>query len=56
MSLDFSNARIKEHMMKGRFGLKKESLRVTEKGYLSHTKYPFGDDPRMERDFCENQT
>lgn len=56
MSLDFSNARIKEHMMKGRFGLKKESLRVTEKGYLSHTKHPFGDDPRMERDFCENQT
>jgi glutamate--cysteine ligase len=43
-------------MYQGHFGLEKESLRVTAGGFLSHTKHPFPDDPRMERDFCENQT
>ena len=56
MSFDFSNPRLIEHMLEGHFGLEKESLRVTEKGYLAHTRHPFPDDPNMERDFCENQT
>lgn len=56
MSLNFDNTRIREHMLDGQFGLEKESLRVTVDGYLAHTKHPFGNDPHMERDFCENQT
>jgi glutamate--cysteine ligase len=43
-------------MWKGSFGLEKESLRVTTKGYLSHTPHPFVGNKKMERDFCENQT
>ena len=56
MSLDFKNPNIRKHMLEGKFGLEKESLRVTPKGFLAHTKHPFGEDPHMERDFCENQT
>lgn len=56
MSIDFSNPIIRKHMLEGNFGLEKESLRVTEEGFLSHTSHPFGDNPNMERDFCENQT
>lgn len=43
-------------MMEGNFGLEKESLRVTPKGFLAHTEHPFPDNPNMDRDFCENQT
>ena len=43
-------------MLEGKFGLEKESLRVTEEGFLTHTPHPFSDDSHMERDFCENQT
>lgn len=56
MSIDFSDSIIKKIMLEGNFGLEKESLRVTEGGFLSHTRHPFGEDPHMERDFCENQT
>ena len=56
MSFDFKNPNIKQHMLEGKFGLEKESLRVTTKGFLSHTKHPFVGEPHMERDFCENQT
>ena len=42
-------------MLEGYFGLEKESLRVTPQGFLAHTKHPFPDNPRIERDFCENQ-
>lgn len=56
MSFKFDDPKIKEYMMKGHFGLEKESLRVTPVGYLAHTRHPFMDNPNMERDFCENQT
>ena len=56
MSLDFTNPAIKKHMLEGKFGLEKESLRVTEEGFLAHTPHPYSDDSHMERDFCENQT
>ena len=55
MSIDFSNANIRQHMLEGKFGLEKESLRVTTKGFLAHTKHPFVNNPNIERDFCENQ-
>lgn len=37
------------------FGLEKESLRIDESGFLSHTKHPFENNPNIDRDFCENQ-
>lgn len=47
---------IRSLLLKGNFGLEKESLRVDERGFLSHTKHPFPDDDHIVRDFCENQT
>lgn len=35
--------------------MEKEGLRVTPDGFLAHTGHPFSDNPRIERDFCENQ-
>lgn len=44
-----------KYLFKGNFGLEKESLRVDKNGFLSHTPHPFGDNPNIDRDFCENQ-
>lgn len=55
MSLDFRNLNIKKCMLKGEFGLEKESLRVTPEGFLAQTAHPFINNPNIERDFCENQ-
>ena len=40
----------------GKFGLEKESLRITYAGRFAHTPDPFAGDGRVTRDFCENQT
>ena len=47
--------KVKSLLMKGNFGLERESLRVTKDGYLAQTPHPFPDDPNIVRDFCENQ-
>lgn len=52
---ELSNDLIKQHIEKGEFGLEKESLRIDENGFLSHTKHPFEEDSNITRDFCENQ-
>lgn len=39
----------------GTFGLERETLRITARGYLSHTPHPFPDDKFIVKDFCENQ-
>lgn len=39
----------------GFFGLERETLRVDSRGRLAQTPHPFGDDPQITRDFCENQ-
>ncbi|MDO4648407.1 MAG: hypothetical protein Q4B26_07125 [Eubacteriales bacterium] len=49
------NREIFAELLQGEFGLEKETLRVDEKGNLSHTPHPFPGDPRRDRDFCENQ-
>ncbi|MDO5783757.1 MAG: hypothetical protein Q4P20_01690 [Eubacteriales bacterium] len=46
---------IRELLLEGSFGLEKESLRVNEDGYLSHTPDPFRGEKHIVRDFCENQ-
>lgn len=44
----------KELLFKGFFGLEKESLRVTQDGYMAQTPH-HTDHPGIVRDFCENQ-
>lgn len=41
--------------LKGKFGIERETLRVDSFGSLAQTPHPFGDDPHITRDFCENQ-
>ena len=55
MTFNFSNPAVKETLYSGGFGLERETLRVDKKGRLSQTLHPFGDDPHISRDFCENQ-
>ena len=54
--LHADHPRIRELLLKGNFGLEKESLRIDEEGFLSHTSHPFRNDAHIVRDFCENQT
>ncbi|MGN0634051.1 MAG: glutathione synthase [Oscillospiraceae bacterium] len=42
------------HMLDGRFGLERETLRVDKNGRLAQTPHPF-EDEHLTRDFCENQ-
>lgn len=55
MGFNFDNQNIINNMYRGSFGIEKESLRITKDGFLAHTAHPFGDDPHIDRDFCENQ-
>ncbi len=55
MVFDIANTEVRNNLFDGHFGLEKESLRVTQDGYLSHTGHPFPNDPHIDRDFCENQ-
>lgn len=41
--------------LEGKFGIERETLRVDSFGSLAQTPHPFGDDPHITRDFCENQ-
>lgn len=50
------NPEVRELLLKGNFGLEKESLRVDENGYLAQSRHPFPNDEHIVRDFCENQT
>ena len=54
--LDIENERVKSLLLKGNFGLERESLRVTEDGGFAHTPHPFEGDDHIVKDFCENQT
>ncbi|MGN0262008.1 MAG: hypothetical protein ACI4B9_04065 [Eggerthellaceae bacterium] len=53
---NINDPRVRDLLLKGNFGLEKESLRVTPQGKLSHTEDPFPRCPTITRDFCENQT
>lgn len=54
--LNIQNPAVKALLLKGNFGLEKESLRITPEGYLAHTPHPFHDEKHIVRDFGENQT
>jgi glutamate--cysteine ligase len=55
MPFCYEDKKIKDIVLKGNFGIEKESLRVTVNGNLSHTSHPFIGNPYIDRDFCENQ-
>ena len=47
---------IKDYLLKGNFGLERETLRTTTDGFMSSTPHPFDPkDKEVERDFCEEQ-
>lgn len=54
--LHVENESVKQKLFLGNFGLEKESLRITQEGYLAHTPHPFPEHKHIVRDFCENQT
>ena len=44
-----------KYIFDGKFGLERETLRVTEDGSLALTPHPFAGNKHLDRDFCENQ-
>ena len=54
--LHLESKAVRDALWSARFGLEREALRVTPEGRMAHTPHPFpADDPRVVRDFCENQ-
>ncbi len=53
--LHSSDPAVRRLLLEGRFGLEKESLRVTGGGFLAQTPHPFPDHPNIVMDFSENQ-
>jgi glutamate--cysteine ligase len=54
--LHYQDPAVAKLLLRGNFGLEKESLRVTPEGYFAHTPHPFPNNDHIVRDFCENQT
>lgn len=52
--LQYQNPLVKNLLFQGRFGLEKESLRITPSARLASTPHPF-DDPCIVKDFSEAQ-
>lgn len=53
--LDYRHHEIRSRLLQGKFGLEKESLRLTLDGHNAKTPHPFHD-PHIVCDFAENQT
>lgn len=47
---------VRSKLLKGNFGLEKESLRITGDGSFALSLHPFPDNKNIVYDFCENQT
>lgn len=54
--LNVENETVRSLLLRGNFGLEKESLRIDATGHMSHTDNPFSGSVNIVRDFCENQT
>ena len=54
--LHLDSPEIRKRLLRGKFGLEKEGLRVLADGTMSHTPHPFGSEGHITRDFSENQT
>ena len=53
--LHVNNETVRALLFQGNFGLERETLRITEKGFLAQTPHPFSNDSHIVRDFSENQ-
>ncbi len=49
------NKKLKQELLKGKFGIEKESLRVDARGYLAATPHLVMEEEQISRDFCESQ-
>ena len=47
---------VRSLLLRGNFGLEKESLRITRDGNFALSLHPFPDNKNIVYDFCENQT
>ena len=47
--------KVRSLLLEGSFGLERESLRITQDGFLAQTPHPFPRDPHLLCDFSENQ-
>lgn len=54
--LHIDSPEIRKCLLKGKFGLEKEGLRVYEDASMAHTPHPFPHDSHITCDFSENQT
>lgn len=54
--LNVNDKTVRELLLKGSFGLERESLRITHDGYMAQTPNPFEGNEHIIRDFAENQT
>ena len=54
MPWDFHDLTLQQNMDRAKFGVEKETLRVTSSGRLAESVHPFTQD-EIDRDFCENQ-
>ncbi len=55
MAFNIAPHELNDYLAAGEFGIEKESLRINERGNLSHTPHPFKGNEHIDRDFCENQ-
>ena len=53
--LHTDDPQVRKLLLKGSFGLERESLRITPDGYLAQTPHPFLGDEHIVRDFSESQ-
>ncbi|MBQ0066119.1 MAG: hypothetical protein KBT48_10195 [Firmicutes bacterium] len=53
--LHIEHPRVKELLLEGNFGLEKESLRITQDGFLSQVRDPFAGEKNIVKDFSECQ-
>lgn len=53
--LHAQNPDIKKLLLKGNFGMEKETLRIDQNGFMAQTPNPFPNHSNITRDFCENQ-
>ncbi len=49
------NETVRSLLFQGNFGLERETLRITEDGFLAQSPNPFPNNPHIVRDFSENQ-
>lgn len=54
--MHIQDEKVRSLLLKGNFGLEKESLRIDGKGFMAHSPNPFRGSEHIVRDFCENQT